>query len=266
MRAKKPIIGDIYEVKVPSGLAYMQYTHEGEDNGELVRVLPGIYARRPDDFASFSQQKELYFTFCTLAIGLRKREVEQVSNQPVPESARPFPTMRKAGGRSREGRILNWHIGHGLRLYTIQEMQNALFTRELTPEQRKLSIAQICPISALAEDIERGWTPERNEELEEMDRQQQKAARSQTASLEPKTQSIDHFLYFPKKSDAEKAAQQLRNKEWIVEVKLGADGENWLVLGKQPAPIAEDIEDLRDELERLAKKHHGEYDGWGAAV
>lgn len=266
MRTKRPRIGDIYELKVPSGLAYVQYTHEGEDNGELVRVLPGIHSSRPDDFASLSEQKELYFIFCLLAHGLRRGEIEMVSNQPVPERARPFPTMRKAGGRSREGRVLNWHIGHGLRLYTVQEMQNALYTRELTPEQKKLSIAEIWPISTLAAEIEKGWMPERNEELEEIARKKAAAARAQAGPLEPKAKFIDHYLYFRKKSNAQEAAQHLRNRGWFVEVKPGADDKSWLVLAKQPAPITEDIGDLRDELERLAEELNGEYDGWGTDV
>ena len=39
-----------------------------------------------------------------------------------------------------------------------------------------------------------------------------------------------------------------------------------LALAKQPAPIEEDIGDIRDELEALAEKFHGKYDGWGAAI
>jgi len=41
--------------------------------------------------------------------------------------------------------------------------------------------------------------------------------------------------------------------------------KNWLVLAKQPAPV-EDIEQTREQLERLADEFHGEYDGWGANV
>src|SRR5260221_6707674 len=108
---KKPKIGDIYEIKLPKGLAYVQYTHESEVMGPLVRVLPGVHSDRPHDFFPLAKQKELYFTFFTLAQTLRAKHIEMVSNQPVPEWARQFPTMRKAGGWSNhEGRALNWHI------------------------------------------------------------------------------------------------------------------------------------------------------------
>ena len=173
--------------------------------------------------------------------------------------------MRKAAGRERGGRITGWHIGHGLRLYTIEEMQRALYVRELTSEQKKLSVAQIWPMSTLVAEINRGWLPELNEDFEEMDRkrtQQQRAKQSQ----QPTQRFIDHYLYFPERHNADRAAEQLRFKGWQVEVKMGADEKNWLVLGKQPAPISNDIGDIRDELEDLADEFHGEYDGWGAGV
>jgi hypothetical protein len=263
---RKPKIGDIYEVKLPSGLAYVQYTHEADDGTQLIRVLPGIYSRRPGDMVLLSQQKELYFIFTVLDQALRKKEVELVSSQPVPGWAGPFPTMRKAAGRTRDGKVLGWHIGHGLRLYTVSEMQQALYVRDLTPEQARLSIAQIWPVSTLAVEIERGWRPERAEGFEEAAREKRKEGEVYTGGIQQEAKYIDHYLYFPKRSNAERAAQQLRTKGWSVEVKMGADGKNWLVLAKQPAPTADDIKNIREELEQLAKEFHGEYDGWGAAV
>src|ERR1041384_7487522 len=102
MRTQKPKIGDIYEIKTRSGLAYFQYAHDGEDMGHLVRVLPGIYSKRPTDFAALSSQKELYFIFTTLIHGLRKREIELVSSQQVPGWAKQFPIMRKPWSWSNE--------------------------------------------------------------------------------------------------------------------------------------------------------------------
>ena len=124
---RKAKIGDICEIKTPIGLAYVQYTHDGKDMGELVRVLPGIYSSRMSDFNALAKQKELYFIFYTLQYALRARQIEIVSNQPISEWAKEFSVMRKPGGHSnRERRVLNWYVGHGLRLSTIEEMQQAL--------------------------------------------------------------------------------------------------------------------------------------------
>jgi regulator of ribonuclease activity B len=266
LRTKKPRIGDIYEIRVLGGLAYFQYTHDSQVMGHLVRVLPSVYSIRPTDFASLARQQELYFIFLTLVHALRQKEVELVSNQPVPGSAQRFPIMRKVAGRDPDGKIVGWLIGHGLRLYTLPEIQQALHVRELTQEQRKLSLAQLWPASTLAMKIERGWLPELAEEFEDADRKKAAEREAQAGGAQPETRFIDHYLYFPKRSNAEHAAHPLRNKGWTVEVKKGADHQNWLALAKQPAPIEEDIEDIRDELERLAKEFDGEYDGWSAAV
>jgi len=266
-RTKKPKIGDIYEIKVPSGLAYFQYTHEAEDGTQLIRVLPGIHSVRPNNFSELSQQKELYFIFTVLSHAVRKKEIELVSNQPLPEWAKQFPTMRKVAGRERGGKITGWIIGHGLRIYTVQEIQQAQHVRDLTPEQKKLSIASIWPASTLAAEVERGWLPERNEEIEEADRQKAAVCEAQSEKIrQPEARFIDHYLYFPKRHNAEQAADQLRTEGWIVELRMGADGKNWLVLAKQPAPIEESIGDVRDKLEDLAEELGGEYDGWGTAV
>ncbi len=262
MRTAK--IGDICEIKTPVGLAYVQYTHSGEDMGQLIRVLPGTYSSRPADFSSLASQRELYYVFYTLEYALRAKQVEIVSNQPIPEWAKEFPLMRLGGSvTDDEGRTINWSIGHGLRLYTVEDARSALHVRGLTPEQKKLSIAVLRGHQAMVDSIVRGWTPERDGELNLEARRR----RAEEAIPEPKAGgTIEHYLYFSKKTRAKEAAKRLEAKGWLVEVRKGADGENWLVLAKQPAPICEDIEEIREELERLADELNGEYDGWGAAV
>ena len=79
-------------------------------------------------------------------------------------------------------------------------------------------------------------------------------------------QIIDHYLYFPKKTNAVQAALRLRSKKWTVELRRGGDGNKWLMLAKQPTSSDDDSEAIHDELERLARELGGEYDGWGAAV
>ena len=138
---------------------------------------------------------------------------------------------------------------------------------DLTLEQKKLSIAMLRPHQVMVKELARGWTPERAEEFRRLDSLEAQARKKAGQCLgQPKREFLDHYLYFPKKSDAQKAAARLHGKGWTVEVKKGADGEDWLTLAKQPAPIEEDIEEIREELERLADDLGGEYDGWGAAI
>ncbi len=74
---KRAEIGDVCEIRTPAGLAYVQYTHPHPSMGQLVRVLPGLYAGRPD-VRELAQQKELYFIFYTLdyALGYSFKEVQ----------------------------------------------------------------------------------------------------------------------------------------------------------------------------------------------
>lgn len=263
MAKKQPTIGDIFEIDTPAGLAYAQYTHDAGHLGQLVRVLPGTYSSRPD-LALLAKQRELYFVFYTLEYALRAKQVEVVSNYAIPDWAKEPPLMRKAGGLTdSEGRTLNWTIGPALSLSTMGDLQQALKVRALTPEQKKLSIYMLCSHPALVKDVARSWTPERDEELNLL------ARKAKKASVVPKSDTkskLEHFLYFPNETHAKEAAKRIEAKGWPVEVRKGADGENWLVLAKQPAPISEAIDETREELERLAEELDGEYDGWGAAV
>ncbi len=261
-RRKKPRIGDVYELSTEAGLAYIQYTHLTEDELPLVRVLPGLYDSRPGDIASLVQQRECYFTYYVLPYALRDGDITLVSNEPIPERAREFPTMRKRWGADEVGL---WLIGSAGIPHTPEGLQKMQRTRHLTTEQKRLSIDQICTHKGLVSDIVRGWTPERDDEFNQQAQPEKGTRKATEEPTESKAAQIEHFLYFRKKSNAKAAADRLRGKGWTVEVRKGADGKNWLALARQPAPI-EDIEETGEELETLARDFDGEYDGWGAAV
>jgi hypothetical protein len=261
-------IGDIAEIKTPAGLAYVQYTHDGEDSGSIVRVLPGLFSTRPPDFAELTSQRELYFIFYTLNYALRAGQTEIVSNQGIPDWAKPVPLMRHESGRSRDGGGTGWRIASALAPLTLEFLQQTPVIRELTPEQRKLFIHVIRFYPAMLEELARGWTPERAEELEEQDRAEARARRAgQQTPAPPADQTMRHYLYFPKKSNAEKAAQWFHSQGFSVETKRSADGENRLTLVKHSPPANQDSMDkLHDEMKALASQLHGEYDGWEMAV
>ena len=116
-------------------------------------------------------------------------------------------------------------------------------------------------------NVVEGWTPERDAELKAAARKKREEQQQGQVEKKPaKASTLDHYLYFPKKKHAEEAAKRLKDKGWQVQVRMGADNKNWLVLARQTAPINEDIDDVRDELETLAEQLHGEYDGWGAPL
>jgi len=269
LKKKKARIGDIAEMVTPAGLAYLQYSHDddGCGMGQLVRVLPGLHDIRPDDFAELARQKELYFVFYTLEYALRAGQTQIVSNQPVPEWAVPVPLMRQPGLRNADGIVANWRIIPATASFTVELMRKTPPIWELSPELQRMSIRMLVSHPAMVKDVAQGWTPERNEGLEEEARQRARlSGANQAMSPPPENQRMRHYLYFAKREDAQKAAEWFRKRSFSVETKLAPDGESWLTLGKHSPPDSKDMEALRDKLEALADKLHGEYDGWELSV
>lgn len=77
--------------------------------------------------------------------------------------------------------------------------------------------------------------------------------------------ALDHYFFFSDQSDADQAAQRLQECGWTLEsVSLNAEIEKWQLQVRQPGPIESPraLKDLQTELDLLADKLHGEYDGW----
>jgi hypothetical protein len=254
---KKAAIGDILEIKTPSGLAYLQYTHQHPDMGAMVRVLPGLYERRPTDFTDLAQQRELYFTYYVLRYALPKGETEVVSHQPVPDWAQPYPMIRHSNGGF-------WIITRADVPLTLENVRKSPKYTVLTPEQKKVSINEIWSHGLLVERLAQGWMPERAEEF--LTAARKKAEKKPRPKPVP-NQAMRHYLYFPEKENAEKAAQWFRAQGFSVDVRPGADNENWLALVKHEiVDNQQDLERIREEMEALTERLDGEYDGWEVAL
>ena len=261
---KKAIIGDIVEISTPAGLGYVQYTRDAGTNGELVRVLPGLYANRPLDLATLAQQKELYFVFYFMNYALREGEAVVVSNQPVPEWAKTPPMMRHAAAFDNFGRVIRWRIVSAASRLTPQELILTPLLTELTQEQKKLSIREIWPHAAMVRELSRGWTPDRAEQLQLQDIAE---AEKRMPPEKRGSQPMKYYLYFPKKLSAEEAGEELRNRGFSVQVCKGTSEKGWLTLAtKAPPKTGEKLDKLRDEMETLAIQFGGEYDGWEATI
>ena len=80
--------------------------------------------------------------------------------------------------------------------------------------------------------------------------------------------AVLHYLYFPTEQAARVAeAAILSGGGFAVEVRLGADDVNWLVLARHRiVPDEAQVEHLRAMFEALAREGDGEYDGWEAEV
>lgn len=78
---------------------------------------------------------------------------------------------------------------------------------------------------------------------------------------------VHHYLYFPKKKDAQRIASELRQRGFITEERRGADGKDWLVLASHTIVPTEDLMDETEEtLAALVEPCGGEYDGYELEV
>jgi hypothetical protein len=150
MKGTKTRLGDIIEIRTPKGLAYAQYTHKNAEYGHLIRVLPGLFDSRPENFETLANTKELYFVFFPLAAAVSRGLVAIVSNENIPVWAQKLPFMRRAGGLTPGGKVLNWWLWDGEKEWRVDK---------LNEEQKKLSIAEIWNDTLLIQRICEGWLP-----------------------------------------------------------------------------------------------------------
>lgn len=119
----------------------------------------------------------------------------------------------------------------------------------------------------MVKELARGWTPERAEELRLQDVADAEKRRMSSVPEKRASEPMKHYLYFPKKTNAEEAGERLRSQGFSVQVRKGASGEDWLTLAtKAPPMTGEQMDELRDEMETLAAQFGGEYDGWEAVT
>jgi Regulator of ribonuclease activity B len=254
---KRIRLGDIVEIQTPGGLAYLQYTSRHPRLGDTVRVLPGLFAERPAAAElNALAAKEGYFTFYPVGAAIRQGLVEIAANCPIALNLEAPSALRRIGSMTPEGKVVAWRISDGTK--------EALVKRELTAEERRIPIASIWNHEFLVSRLSEQWRPEH--ETGEPPPTPPKEARPEAP---PSSQPLRmrHYLYFPRAKEGKAVAALLRQRGFSVEYRKGADGVNWLVLAEHSlSPEDEAGLAVREELERLAQQHSGEYDGSETAL
>jgi hypothetical protein len=78
----------------------------------------------------------------------------------------------------------------------------------------------------------------------------------------PKPRHVRHYLYFATAREGKAVAAQLVTRGFQVTSRESADGKNWLVLAEHFVSAEEQFDSARESLERLAREHSGQYDGY----
>jgi hypothetical protein len=150
MTRKRVAPGQVLEIATPGGLAYVQYAARHPEYGDAIRVLPGLFAARPDDFSGLVRD-HAYFAFYPVVAAVTQALVEVVAMQPVPAEYHMPRMMRRPGARSRDGRILTWIVIDG---------DNESVRDKLSPDERQLPIAVIWNHEMLQHRLAERWRPE----------------------------------------------------------------------------------------------------------
>jgi hypothetical protein len=141
---KRIKLGDIVEIETPEGFAYAQYINKNAMYGELIRVLPGIYAKRPDDLAALTMKRERFVTFFPVGPAVTRGHVAIAGAGIIPEHAIPFPLFKA-------GKPGNWWLWDGEREWRVGD---------LPPDQVRLPSREIWNVAMLVSRIVEGWAPE----------------------------------------------------------------------------------------------------------
>jgi hypothetical protein len=253
-RRKRARLGDVLEVSTPRGLAYIHYTYfTYRPYREVIRVLPGFFTTRPEDFTDLVNHPKAYFAFYPARVAVSQGAVEIVAHHPVPPE-RAFPAVyRRAGASNREGRVLAWIICEG---------EKETLVRELSEEQRYLPLASIFLHDSLVSALTEEWRPEHDIGLPPEPQSAATPAQEPKPVEESAPRRVQHFLYFPAARDSKAVAGQLSAQGYTVERRKSVDGKNWLVLVEHKVrPETQELDSVREALERLAQEHSGAYDG-----
>src|SRR5690349_19964586 len=109
---KRARIGDVIEIPTKNGFVYAQYSHKNELMGDLLRILPGTFAERPDEFSSIARQRELYSVFFRVQDAIRKAALRIVASEEITEAARHLPLL-KAANSNHILKITYWWLWDG---------------------------------------------------------------------------------------------------------------------------------------------------------
>jgi hypothetical protein len=244
-------IGQVLEIETPRGLAYVQYVSRHTKYGDTIRVLPGLFKARPLEFSELARERG-YFTFYPVKLAAARGLISVVAKELIPSGLEAPRRMRRPVGIARNGRVLTWFIMG----------DDANFGRhELTPEERRLPIAEIWNHEFLVDRLARGWSPE-TDGLEQIDTDPVSSGSAHSeAQQNSRGNRAAHYLYFEDERSARAAAADLDMEGFETTVRPSAGTPKWLVLAKHNLPDNEAMERFRVVAERVADAHLGEYDG-----
>jgi hypothetical protein len=148
-RSKRAKVGDILEVRVPGGLAYLQYIAKHARYGEMILVSSPRHRVRPQ--ATTRLFDGAYVTFYPVGAAVRHGLVDIVGHAPI-SAGTPPTRFRRTGARPRDGGPVE--------TWVIEDESGETVRTSLSDEERSLPIVRLLNHEALIHYIVTGWRPE----------------------------------------------------------------------------------------------------------
>jgi hypothetical protein len=142
-------LGDIFELPVRNGLAYLQYVYRDSSLGELICVLPGIYENSQIKFNDIVIQEGGFLVFFPLSAATKSGIVAKIGNYSDTSAFTKPSFMRDPIVEN--GSITGWHI------VNTDTWERTLVT-SLSAQQKLLSPWGIWNDTLLREKIDEGWS------------------------------------------------------------------------------------------------------------
>jgi hypothetical protein len=250
--ARRAALGDVFEVATPCGLAYVQYINRHPEDGDVVRVIPGVYPERPPDLDALVSGPTRFAVFYPVTVAARRGLAAHLGNFEIPAGDRPLPHTRLAGlgDADRYG----WILYDGPR-----ELGRV---RSLSPEQASWPEAAVWNHAFLISRIASDWSwPDTALSLPH--RQPRPISPCHDIGvpwpqMEDDAEGVRHSLYFAERSAAEAVQSRLTDRKLLADVVRSGDDQSWLLLVTDPTG---DHDRLEDDLMSLAREFAGTYDG-----
>ena len=146
---KRIKVGDILELQTTKGLTYLQYIGKHQEYGDVILVLPKFYKSRPRELTEVVEDNG-YIAFYPARAAVREGLIEIVKSHMLTGDIKIPETLRRAGARSRDGKVLSWIIeGRG----------KEIVYKELSEDQTQLPIAAIWDHDLLVLRVLGNWSP-----------------------------------------------------------------------------------------------------------
>lgn len=241
--------GIVFEIRLNGLFYYGDYLGIHADYGDVVRVTKTGHAKRlPLDGSCKLAELGEVVIYCTpIKPLLAATPARTLSEMEFTDRPRVPVQWRRMGGFDREGRILPWIIE--------DKGRDVAIVKRLSKKQKQLPEAALMGTETFFEEL----SPVPSHEEDDI---------PTTHNVDPskgeqEVVAIWHYLYFPKKLDAEKAAREIGTDCGIVNCRRSAQGKEWLVLVEsRKASEMEACEQIQERLESVTVKFRGEYDGW----